>query len=141
MNLALFGAPAQRFGHVCEKISITNCLTPETAKKCKICKENFFLDSEGKCVKFPVPRITHCLTYQQNYDCDECENEFYLKFNACVAVEIIPFCLRYNGRASFPECVECQSDYFVNGGQCVKRQISLNISGCMDVDLKSDNCE
>jgi len=64
MNNIIYGRKMFKFGQVCEEIDAKNCLELASAKTCKTCIENHFLDqTRGLCIKFPQPRIENCLIY------------------------------------------------------------------------------
>ncbi len=128
------------FSESCEKIVVTNCLFPKTAKTCFFCKLGYFLRPDETCERFPIPRTDFCVSYNPIYECVECENGYFLTDKKCKANEPIENCILYNGKASITECLGCNGEYYVNGGKCEKRDKSVNIQNCLENNVIKDKC-
>ena len=63
---------------MCEEIRVKHCVEVESASKCKVCEEGYFLDATKRCEKYPKPAIEFCAGYDTNLECSKCENEFFL---------------------------------------------------------------
>ncbi len=141
INQIYYNRDLFKFGEVCEKVNVQNCLETMSADRCENCKNGFYLTEDLKCNKFPVPRIDFCIKYNSNYQCTECENNYLLSSDRCQLVETFENCVKYNGSASVTECVECIGEYYSSGGKCVSRNVSVNINNCLETAFKSDRCQ
>lgn len=50
----------------------------ENPKKCRICRDNFFLTSEFKCEPEKSFMIPYCQVYDQNLRCQRCKNQYFI---------------------------------------------------------------
>ena len=122
----------------CVKVTVDNCEVFESFEKCKICKKNFAVASNGTCKLKPkqapeskMPDKSSGLTglqYKSMVKCLECKNKFYSAFDkkSCVPVTEVENCTEYDNM--WNRCRKCQKEY----------ALSLDQKSCMKIPA---NCK
>ena len=145
MKEVYYGRSMLKFGQVCKKIEVANCMFPKSYKKCFFCELGYYLDPEEKCIRYPIPQTTNCLFYNPIFQCQECENGFLLQgeqmSKICISNIPIDNCLLYDGTQSTTTCKECEPEYFLKDNKCVNRISSTNILNCLENTIDKDTCE
>ena len=160
MRDVYYGRSMIRFGQVCRKIEVSNCMFHKSYNQCYFCELGYYLNPDEKCIRYPIPQTTNCQFYNPIYQCQECENGFMIEGDdkpltretmmedlasgvgkTCVPNEPIDSCLFYDGTKNTTLCKECESDYYLQNNKCIKRNYSTNILNCLENSIEKDTCE
>ena len=126
----------------CRFSQIDNCVVYENFSRCKTCKENYFLSSEGRCVIFPTDSIVNCEVYVAAFVCGQCSQGYYLADKvSCLAVTPLDNCQLYNTTTSKSQCSECLPTHYLSilsGYVCIARKVVIN--NCKTYNQTSELC-
>ena len=130
----------------CVSVNQLKCLTftPTDPFPCLICEEDYYPDTDGKCVK-ANPLITDCTLYKDNSTCVTCKQGSVLSLDkkVCTKSNVAPFipgaCLTASVAAPF--CVTCAAGSFMREGACVACGSNGVASGCLACDpFEEEKC-
>lgn len=126
----------------CQPISLKDCLVIDTADRCKVCKDGFYLDEDKRCRQNPYPVIPFCTVYSSNTVCTGCTEGYHLKsINECEVDVVIEKCLKYANNKFATTCSICETGYYLADNTCVPRDMSLTLKNCSLLDIEADTCK
>ena len=123
------------FGNCIEKIE--NCELYKDDNNCKKCKDNYYIDEEGKCKNCPEDKkskgiicykeVNDCSKYDSFGKCSECY--IFLTVNKSYELNLIE-----------NKCIECQKNQISNGTKCFNRIDNCSSYIYEDGKMKCDRC-
>lgn len=123
----------------CQKINVKNCLTVESADKCKVCENDYFLKIDKTCEKNPFVPIDKCEIYFDHLKCLKCKNGFWLENSkTCKAIIPINSCSLYDQNVE-SICLKCSSGFFLQTNTCNERKAT--VTNCDSYFNNKDDCE
>ena len=123
----------------CVSVNQSKCLsfTPKDPFPCLVCEEDYYPDSDGKCVK-ANPLISDCTLYKDNSTCITCKpgSSLSLDKKSCtkgnVSSYIPPSCIK--SFISAPFCITCSPGHFIKNGDCTPCSANGAATGCFNCD-------
>ena len=125
---------------------ISNCQTYSTstwqsaALQCSLCKNGFYLSSNGNSVSCVPGSVLSCLTYQVSQNiCTVCVNSYYLANGICTVHVNIPNCVTYHPTKK-NACSFCATGYysFAFTTVCVQTTVRAN---CATYNIDGNSCQ
>jgi hypothetical protein len=108
---------------VCEKKSVTNCVTADVNGVCQMCSSGYVLSADKTCDRI-VLNLAHCSRFLLSNYCLECESGYNLVSpTECRPAATIPGCNYYVLNSNVTKCAECFPGKFsANGTDCQERK-------------------
>ena len=126
----------------CQSYTKPNCITYEQSEtnKCLLCKQNFFINSEGNCT--PVSKIIkNCSINDKEDTCLKCSSKFALSKNK----KFCEYASNFDKNCSVVSilenmsCSRCNPGFYFRNGTCVAYKSKSFENGCYSQDFFDEN--
>lgn len=80
----------------CQSTTVENCSEYSAFDKCSVCDENYYLNSDYTCTKYPTQQIEGCESYASDTKCAACETGKCFLNGLCKEQTHIENCAEYD---------------------------------------------